>query len=61
MERTSCWFLGGGGSLAAGEGLRSAVVEGSMTVELIFPGDVYEGSELHDLSLVSLMGLFVAL
>lgn len=61
MERTSCWFLGGGGSLAAGEGLRSAVVEGSMTVEFIFPGDVYEGSELHDLSLVSLMGLFVAL
>lgn len=45
----------------AGEGLRSAVVEGSMTVEFIFAGDVDEGSELHDLSLVSLMGLLVAL
>ena len=45
----------------AGEGLQSAVVEGGMAVELISAGDVDERPELHDLSLVALVGLLVAL
>lgn len=47
--------------MLACEGLRPAVVEGRMTVEFIFAGDVDEGPELHDLPLVPLVRVLVAL
>lgn len=60
-EWASCLFWNRAVLLVAGEGLQSAVVESRMTVEFIFTGDVDKRSELHDLSLVPIVCVLVAL